>query len=195
MYASLASYVANNARVVSSVTQVDRIVNAVSPLFLDQDAESTRTDPSARNVGVASPLAWTDEASFIAQAAAHAGGVGPDRVLMYPSLDVAAEYSLVPFTPAGAEVGRLLGTDPALRRLAVEHGIRTTAQPGVLPAFARQNGVAVPVNPNAIELPSYETGQALVVRVEAAVLAAFGPSPSTTETTESVPSPVPSTGP
>ena len=195
MYASLASYVANNGAVVRNVTQVDMVVNAVSPLFLDQGAEQTRTGPSPQSAEAGSPLVWTDEAGFVAQAAAHAGSNRPDRVLMYPSPDVAAEYSVVPFTAAGGEVGKLLATDPALRRLAVEHGIRTTNQPGVMPAFARQNGVVVPVNVNAIELPSYETGQALVARVEAAVLAAFGPSPSTSETTESVPSPAPSTGP
>jgi hypothetical protein len=181
--------VANHGAVVRSVTQVDKVVNAVSPLFLDQGAEQTRSS------AVAPPLVWTDEARFVAQAGTHAGGTLRDRVLMYPSPAAAAEYSLVSFSPAGGEVGRLLRTDSALRRLAVEHGMRTTDQPGVLPAFARQNGVAMPVNPNVIELPSYETGQALVARVEAAVLAAFGPSPSTPETTESVPSPVPSTGP
>jgi hypothetical protein len=172
MYASLASYVANNSAVVSGVSQVDEIVNAVSPLFLDQGAEQTRA-----NVGAAPPLVWTDEASVVAQAATDVGRTQPDRVLMYPSPDVVADYSLVSFTPAGSEVGRLVSTDPTLRRLAVEHGMRTRTQPDALTAFARQNGVAVAANPvNAIALPSYDTGQALVTRVEAAVLAASGPS-------------------
>jgi hypothetical protein len=198
MYASLASYVANNGEVVRSVAQVDKIVNAVSPLFLDQGAEQTTTDSHpehTQNVGLAPPLVWTDEADFVARAAVHAGSIRPDRVLMYPSPDVVATYALVSFTPAGSEVDQLLATDPELRQLAVEHGMRTTTQPGAMPAFARQNGVAVPVNlPKGIRLPSYDTGQALVTRVEAAVLAARGPDPAS-ESTESIPSPVPSTSP
>jgi hypothetical protein len=176
MYASLASYVASNRAVVSGVAQVDKIVNAVSPLFLEQGAEQIRTDPVRRNVGAASPLVWTDEAGFVAQAAAHGSSIPRDTVLMYPSPDVVADYSFVSLTAAGGEVGKLLGTDPTLRRLAVEQGLRTTQQPGAMPAFARQHRVAVPLNLDGVELPSYDTGQALVTRVEAALLGAFGPS-------------------
>lgn len=197
MYASLASSVANNGAAVASHAQVDKIVNAVSPLFLAQGPAQTSTAPFNRYTqigGLGPPMVWTNEARFVALAAAHDGTIHPDSVLMYPTPGVVADYTLVPFTPTGNKAGRLLTTDPTLQRLAVENGFRTTREPAALAAFARQNGVEVPVTlPHAIPLPTYDNLQALVTRVDAALLAALGPRPRTTATSQSVPSPV-STG-
>ena len=196
MYASLASSVANNGAVVASHAQVDKIVNAVSPLFLAQGFAEPSTAPFDRptRIGVLGPpMVWTSEARFVARAAAHDGTVHSDGVLMYPAPGVVAAYTLVPFTSTGSEAGRLLTTDPSLQRLVVENGFRTTKEPAALAAFARQNGVEVPVTlPPAIPLPTYDNLQALVTRVDAALLA-VGPGPRTTATSQSVPSPV-STG-
>jgi hypothetical protein len=165
---------------------------------LAQGSSQTSTAPFkhyAEIGGLAPPMVWTNEARFVAHAAAHDGTIHPDSVLMYPSPGVTADYTLLPFTPTGSEAGRLLTTDPTLQRLAVENGFRTTTNPDALAAFARQNGVEVPVAlPHAIPLPTYDNLQALVTRVDAALLAALGPGPTTTATSESVPTPV-STGP
>jgi hypothetical protein len=198
MYASLASSVANNGTVVGSQEQVDKIVNAVSPLFLAQGPAQTSTAPFDHYTqpgGLAPPMVWTSEARFVAHAATHDGTIPPDSVLMYPNPGVVADDTLLPFTPTGSEVGRLLTADPTLQRLAVENGFRTTKEPAALGAFARQNGVEVPATlPHAIPLPTYDNLQALVTRVGAALLAARGSGPTTSATSKSVPSPV-STGP
>ena len=198
MYASLASSVANNGAVVGSQAQVDEIVNDVSPLFLAQGPAQTSTAPFNHYTeigGLAPPMVWTNEARFVAHAAAHDGTIHPDSVLMYPTPGVVADYTLLPFTPTGSEAGKLLTADPMLQRLAGESGFRTTKEPAALAAFARQNGVEVPVTlPHAIPLPTYDNLQALVTRVDAALLAALGPGPATAATSQSVPSPV-STGP
>ena len=198
MYASLASSVANNGAVVGSRAQVDKIVNAVSPLFLVQGPARTSTAPFTHYTetgGRAPPMVWTSEARFVAYFAAHHGTTHPDGVLMYPIPGVVADYTLVPLTSTGTEAGRLLTVDPTLQRLAVENGFRTTKEPAALVAFARQNGVEVPVTlPHAIPLPTYDNLQALVTRVDAALLAALGPGPTTAATSQSVPSPA-GTGP
>ena len=196
MYASLASSVANNSSVVGSQAQVDKIVNAVSPLFLAQGPAQTSTALFNRytQIGRAPLMVWTNEARFVAHAAAHKGTLHPDGVLMYPTPGVVADYTLLPFTSTGNEVGRLLTTDPTLQRLAVEDGFRTK-EPAALAGFARQNGVEVPMTlPDAIPLPTYDNLRALVIRVDAALLAARGPGPTTVATSQSVPSPG-STGP
>jgi hypothetical protein len=185
MYASLASSVANNSNVVGSQAQVDKIVNAVSPLFLAEGPAQTSTAPFnhyTQREGLAPPMVWTNEAQFVAHAAAHDGTIHPDSVLMYPTPGVVADYTLLPFTPTGSEVGRLLTTDPALQRLAVENGFRTK-EPAAAAGFARQNGVEVPVTlPHAIPLPTYDNLQALVTRVDAALLAARGQVRTTVST-------------
>ena len=192
MYASLASSVANDGAVVGSRAQVDKIVNAVSPLFLVQGPAQSSTAPFTHYTetgGRAPPMVWTSEARFVGYSAAHHGTI-PDSVLMYPIPGVVADYTLVPLTSTGSEAGRLLTVDPTLQRLAVENGFRTTQEPAALVAFARQNGVEVPVTlPHAIPLPTYDNLQALVTRVDAALLAAIGPGPTTASTSQSVPSP------
>jgi hypothetical protein len=184
MYAALASSVANNGTILGSQVQVDKIINAVSPLFLAQGSPPTGTPP----------MVWTNEARFVAQAGPD-GTVHPDRVLMYPTPDVVADDTLLPFTKTGREVGRLLTTDRTLQRLAIEHGFRTTGDPAALVAFARENGVDVAATlPRTIPLPTYDNLRALVTRVDAALLAALGPDRTTDANSQSVPSPVP-TGP
>lgn len=185
MYVALASSVANHGAVVGSPAQVDKVVNAVSPLFLAQGSAPTGT----------APMVWANEARFVAQAAARDGTVHPNRVLMYPTPDVVADDTLVPFSATGREAGRLLTTDRTLQRLAVDHGFRATSDPAALVAVARNNGLDVPATlPRTIPLPAYDNLRALVTRVDAALLAAVGPDPTTDSTSQSVPSPVP-TGP
>jgi hypothetical protein len=185
MYAALASSVANNGTVVGDHVHVDKIVNAVSPLFLAQGSAPTNT----------APMVWTNEARFVAQAVTPNGTMHPDRVLMYPTPDVVADHTLLPFTTTGREIGRLLTTDGTLQRLAVARGFRPATASAALVAFARQNGVDVPATlPRTIPLPTYDNLRALVTRVDAALLAALGPDRTTEATSPSVPSPA-TTGP
>ena len=182
MYASLASAVANRGTVVGSQAKVDEVVNAVSPLFLAQGRDPTSS----------APMAWTNEARVLAHAATRDGSIHPDRVLMYPTPGVVADYTLLPLSRTGRETARLLTEDPTLQRLAVENGFRATSEPAALVAFAGQNGVDVPATlPRTIPLPAYDNLRALVTRVDAALLAALGPGRTTETTSQSVPSPVP----
>ena len=88
MYASIASYVANQDRVLGSAASVDKVVNQVSPLFLeqnhgDQSTEALFHDYLSKGEGTTA-MVMISEAQFVARAAAHDGSIRPNMVLMYP---------------------------------------------------------------------------------------------------------------
>jgi hypothetical protein len=190
MYASIASYVANGDNVVSSPHDVDQVAPTVSPLFLkqgytEQSSEAPFDDYLTIGEG-ATPMVMIYEGQYVARAAAHDGSIDPTRnVLMYPDPDLVSKHTLVPLTPAGDEVGRLLTDDPVLQQLAVENGFRITSKPGAFNTFVKQAQVTVQPNLlNVIEPPTYDNLEALIQRVEASLKATLGPRPqSGTEST------------
>ena len=142
-YASIASYVANQDRVLGSAASVDKVVNQVSPLFLeqnhgDQSTEVLFHDYLSKRAGPTA-MVMIPEAQFVARAAARDGSIRPNMVLMYPSPDVLSKYTLVPLSSAGDTVGRLLTDDPTLQQLAVEHGFRITSKPKAFDSFVKQD--------------------------------------------------------
>ena len=165
-YASIASYVANQDRVLGSPASVDEVVNQVSPLFLeqnhgDQSTEALFHDYLSKGAGPTA-MVMIPEAQFVARAAARDGSIRPNMVLMYPDPDVLSKYTLVPLSSAGDTVGRLLTDDPTLQQLAVEHGFRITSKPEAFDSFAKQNKIAVqPQVPDAIEPPDRRHPRAL----------------------------------
>jgi len=195
MYASIASNVANNNNVVENPSQVDGVINAVSPLFLEQGYTEQSTEAPFEDylsIGIGkTPMVMIYEAQFVARAAARDGSIQPDMVLMYPDPDVLSKHTLVPLTANGNEVGQLLEDDPKLQQLAVENGFRT-AKPGAFSSFVQTNHVAVdPQLLNVIEPPTYDNLESLITKINAALHVTLGPRTSPPATTES--SPVPAT--
>src|SRR5689334_21304335 len=160
MYASIASYVANNNSVVENPGQVDGVVGAVSPLFLkqgytEQSSEGLFEDYLSIGEGK-TPMEMIYEAQFVARAAQHDGSIQPNMVLMYPDPLIVSQHTLVPLTAIGSAVGRLLTDDPKLQHLAVVHGFRTQ-KPGDFNTFVQQNHVTVQPNLlNVIDPPTYD---------------------------------------
>ena len=188
-YASIASYVANQDRVLGSAASVDEVVNQVSPLFLeqnhgDQSTEVLFHDYLSKGAGPTA-MVMIPEAQFVARAAARDGSIRPNMVLMYPSPDVLSKYTLVPLSSAGDTVGRLLTDDPTLQQLAVEHGFRITSKPKAFDSFVKQDKLAVqPQVPDAIESPTDDILRALMTRIDAALHVALGPLPGPTASVE-----------
>jgi hypothetical protein len=184
MYASIASYVLNQGRVLVSKANVDEVVNQVSPLFLEQNNTQQSTaalfrDYLSKGEGT-TPMVMMPEAQFVASAAAHDDSIRPNMVLMYPDPDVQSLATLVPLTRAGAAVGRLLTDDPSLQQLAIRHGFRTTSKPTAFGSFAREHHIAVqPQVGDAIEPPSGDILEALMTRINAALHVTLGPRPAT----------------
>jgi hypothetical protein len=83
-------------------------------------------------------------------------------VLMYPDPEIVSKHTLVPLTPNGDAVGRLLTTDPTLQQLAVKYGFRT-ADPGAFDRFvAAANVKTAPQLLDVIEPPTYDNLEALI---------------------------------
>jgi hypothetical protein len=166
MYAAIASYVANGNNVVAGPDDVPKVTAAVNPLFTRQGfAESSSEEPfnDYLSIGIGkTPMVMIYEAQFVDRAAAHDGSIRPDMVLMYPDPDVVSKHTLVPLNSTGDTVGRLLGDDPELQRLAIVHGFRT-ANRAAFNDFVTRNKVNVaPDVLNVIEPPTYETLEALI---------------------------------
>jgi hypothetical protein len=184
MYASIASYVANGNNVLSSPAQVSAVLDAVSQLFVRQgytaqSSEGPFADYLSIGIGK-TPMVMIYESQFVAPAAAHDGSIRPDMMLLYPDPDVVSKHTLVPLTPSGDQIGRLVQDDPRLQQLAVDYGFRT-AKPAAFNAFVTRHKVQVaPQLINIIEPPTYDTLEELITRVGDTLHAALGPPPSTT---------------
>lgn len=181
MYASIASYAANNNQVVANPAEVDGVLAAVSPLFVqqgftEQSSEAPFDDYLSIGIGK-TPMVMIYESQFVARAAAHDGSIRHDMVLMYPDPDVLSKHTLVPLSTKGDEVGRLLQDNATLQHLAVVYGFRT-ADPGAFSTFVKQNNVSTaPQLLNIVEPPTYDTLEALITKLDSEL---HTPAPPTT---------------
>jgi hypothetical protein len=196
MYASIASYVANNNTPVENPGQVASVLNAVSPLFLEQGYTEQSTEApfdDYLSIGEGkTPMVMIYEAQYVARAAAHDGSIQPNMVLMYPDPDILSKHTVVPLTPVGDEIGRLLTDDPTLQHLAVENGFRTS-KPGDFASFVQQNHVSIDNDLlDIVDPPAYDNLEALINGIDGALHATLGPRPGPPATTESAVSTTPS---
>ncbi|MFF0487720.1 three-helix bundle dimerization domain-containing protein [Nocardia sp. NPDC004068] len=159
MYLAIASYVANDNTVVRGATAEEFVLGKISKLFVGQGySDNSSEGPFAQYLSAGmgpTPLVLCYEAQYVEAAAA--GRVTPDMVLMYPSPTVLSRHTLVPLTPEGDRVGRLLTTDPELQDLAAAHGFRTD-DPARFSKVTDAN--RVPVRKDVIDVvdtPAYDT--------------------------------------
>ncbi|WP_324191953.1 three-helix bundle dimerization domain-containing protein [Nocardia puris] len=164
MYLAIAAFVANDHANVQGPEAEQRVLPLMARLFTGQGfAENSSAGPFEQYLSGGmgpSPLVMIYEAQFIEAAAD--GRITPDMVLTYPSPTILSTHTLVPLDEAGDRLGRLLSTDPELRRLAAEHGFRT----GDTAEFARvaaAQGVAAPADLiDVIDPPTLETQDRLL---------------------------------
>ncbi|WP_322750232.1 MULTISPECIES: hypothetical protein [unclassified Frankia] len=173
LYLAIASYVTNNGNIVTDAGTADRMTNILAPLFLKQgylEASSQEPFDDFLTIGMGkTPMVMIYEAQFSAHALARDGsltGDGDKKVLMYPNPTIYAKHTVVPLTPAGDAVGRLLSTDPELQRLAVRHGFRT-ADAGYGRQYAAERGTNPPPQlVNVVEPPSAEISERMITEIE-----------------------------
>ncbi|MEZ4519957.1 MAG: hypothetical protein R3C44_25065, partial [Chloroflexota bacterium] len=128
MYLALASYAANNDRIVESLDDARPLMPFLEDLFLRQGFRpSSSSEPFedylVKGMGH-SPLVMIYEAQFISSAAQENGGITSDMALMYPRPTIFTKHVLIPLSEAGERVGEALMTDPDLQKLAIEYGFR-----------------------------------------------------------------------
>ncbi|WP_322779104.1 hypothetical protein [Frankia sp. Cas4] len=170
LYLAIASYVTNNGNIVTDAGTADRMTNILAPLFLKQgylEASSQEPFDDFLTIGMGkTPMVMIYEAQFSAHALARDGSLIGDKVLMYPNPTIYAKHTVVPLTPAGDAVGRLLSTDPELQRLAVRHGFRT-ADAGYGRQYAAERGTNPPPQlVNVVEPPSAEISERMIAEIE-----------------------------
>lgn len=164
MYLAIAAFVANDHANVQGPEAEQRVLPLAARLFTGQGfAENSSAGPFEQYLSGGmgpSPLVMIYEAQFIEAAAD--GRITPEMVLTYPSPTILSTHTLVPLDETGDRLGRLLATDPELRRLAAEHGFRT----GDAAEFARvtaAHGVAAPADLiDVIDPPTLETQDRLL---------------------------------
>jgi hypothetical protein len=170
MYLSLASYLANEQQVVQSQADVDKVLPAVSPLFLRQGFQESSSagpfeDYQALGMGK-TPLLLAYESQLIETWLQHPDQRKGDMVLLYPKPTVFSKHVFVPYTPAGDRLGQALEQDETLRKLAHEHGFRTGGDERGPSAWA-QHGITVPdALDDVIDPPSYEWLERMIVTIE-----------------------------
>lgn len=127
MYLAVAGYVVNDHAVVRGARAEQHVLPTLQRLFLAQGyTEDSSTGPFEEYLTAgmgATPMTWIYEAQYVA--AAVAGRLRDDMVLLYPSPTVLSRHTLVPLTPEGEEIGALLHNDADLQALAAEYGFRT----------------------------------------------------------------------
>lgn len=124
LYLAAASYVAGAGRVVASEADVDRAAPLMRKLVSVQGAQQSSTDAAFRDFvsGAGNPLVLVYE-SQVTTLLREQHNPG-DLVVLYPDTTVNSDHTVVPLTDNGRALAELLGTDPALRELAVRHGFR-----------------------------------------------------------------------
>ncbi|WP_433871012.1 hypothetical protein [Saccharopolyspora sp. CA-218241] len=111
------------------------------------------------------PMVLLYEAQFIGARITDPGRITDDMVLMYPTPTVVADHSYVPLSPEGEELGRLLGDDPELIRLAVEHGFRPL-KTETFTEVLREQDVTVPSQLDVVQAPAYDTLEGLIDAIQ-----------------------------
>ncbi len=169
MYASIASYVSNDGNIVGSPEQAKDVVAQIEHLFTRQGfAEESEEAPFEDYISIGvgkTPLVMIYESQFVDRAAKQDGSIRSDMVLMYPDPDVLSKHTVVPITPFGDRVGRLLRDDEDLQREAVEHGFRTADRQAFTKFVMEKKVKVAPEVLNIIEPPTYETLEAIIVDI------------------------------
>ncbi|MEU2064116.1 hypothetical protein [Streptomyces sp. NPDC013455] len=155
-YLGLVSYVWNHDDIPQTPAQAARFAERIRLLLNDQgmpSSEKNETYVSAEGKSI-SPIAVIYEHQFLAHQIAARSGTGHvdgERVLLYPSARFVTEPQLIALTPEGDRLGRLISTDPALQRRAMELGFRVrdaegaSATSDALTRFLKEHGIQAPV--------------------------------------------------
>jgi hypothetical protein len=167
MYLAVASYAANGDSIVEGVPAVQKVLPTLSRLFARQGYTANSSQGPFEQYLTAgmgqTPLCWIYEAQFID--AEVRGRTTPDMVLMYPSPTVLSKHTLVPLSATGDKIGQLLSNDPALQRLAAQHGFRTGDATQFDQVVTDHHVPVIPSLLDVIDTPTYDTLEQLLTGV------------------------------
>lgn len=171
MYLALASYLANQQRIVQSQEEVDKVLPLVAPLFLrqgfqEQSSAGPFEDYLALGMGKA-PLLAAYESQMVEFWLRNPDRLKGDMVVLYPRPTVYSKHVFVPYNEKGARLGEALDTDPKLRELAHEYGFRTGGDVKGPETWAQRGVKVPPVLVDVVDPPSHEWLERMIQGVEA----------------------------
>ncbi|MEZ4518063.1 MAG: hypothetical protein R3C44_15000 [Chloroflexota bacterium] len=170
MYLALASYAANNDRIVESLDDARPLMPFLEDLFLRQGFRpSSSSEPFedylVKGMGH-SPLVMIYEAQFISSAAQENGGITSDMALMYPRPTI----FLLPSTFSShsvrpGSVGEAADDRPRSAKLAIEYALYQRIRP--TRDYTSQHQVQIPDTIiDVIEPPTYEVLEGMIQIIE-----------------------------
>lgn len=170
MYLSLASFVLNGDKIVTTEEEVERLLPQLSALFLRQGyMESSSAGPYDDYLVMGpgkAPLVMIYESQFLHDAAAPDSVIRDDMVLLYPEPTIFTKHILLPFSEGGEKLAEVLTNDPKLQRLAIKHGFRNR-DVKAFREFVSENHLRVPETlVKVVEPPSYEILENTIQRIE-----------------------------
>lgn len=130
MYLSIASYIQNGNRTVTTEEEIRKTVPFLKRLFLPQ-AEQYRSsqepfdDYMAMGMG-AIPLLFTYESEFLEEL--YKGTLTDEMVMLYPEPTIYVKSVMVPLSEGGHNLGQFLQKDPTFLKIAAEYGYRSQAR-------------------------------------------------------------------
>ncbi|MEU1408041.1 hypothetical protein ABZ471_37970 [Streptomyces sp. NPDC005728] len=155
-YLGLVSYVWNHDDIPQDTQEATSFAESIKHLLNDQGmpaGEKNETYVSAEGKSI-SPIAVIYEHQFLAHQIATQAGTGhvdAERVLLYPSERFVTEPQFIALTSQGDRLGRLISTDPALQKRAMELGFRVrdaegaSATSDALTRFLGERHIQAPV--------------------------------------------------
>ncbi|WP_159939998.1 hypothetical protein [Nocardiopsis sp. FR6] len=171
MHVAALSYLLNGEEVVPPGGVDRELTDTLSRLFLAQGQppeSSQQPFDQYRDLGAGhTPLLWAYESQYV-DAMVNGPALAEDAVVLYPAPTVYSEHRVVPFTDAGAEVGRLLTEDERLQELAAEHGFRTQAG-NSFDDLVAEHGLPVRTRlDDVVNSPTHEAMEGLLTAIEQA---------------------------
>jgi hypothetical protein len=154
-YLGLVAFVEKGNDIPKYKAEAEELAERIKPLLISQglpSSEKNETYISAEGKSI-SPIAVIYEHQFLAhqiQYQAQHGKPDTERVLLYPSTRFVTEPQLIAFSDDGDRLGRLISTDPALQKRAMELGFRvrdpkSESTSGRLTEFLKERGIQAPV--------------------------------------------------
>lgn len=170
MYLALASYVANGNNVVQSEAEIQKVLPAVTSIFLKQGFQEGSSagpfeDYVSMGIGKA-PMVMVYEAQYLEYLNKTGSKANPDMVLLYPKPTLFTKHVFVGITAKGVKLGQLLETDPELQALAVEYGYRTAGQAQFAKAINERNWPVPATLVDVIDPPTFEVLERMITEID-----------------------------
>lgn len=168
MYLSILAWVVNNNQVPATESDIDHVVEEISPLFVGQgftESSSASTFNDYLSLGMGSkPMVLSYESQYLE--AEMNQELPKDANIAYPSPTVFSSHVFVALSENGDAVSRLITESPRLQELAAKHGFRPANNADAFSNVLEERGIKSP--PDFIpfvDTPGYDQMEQLINKV------------------------------